>query len=49
MFASWIKFGKAFIALVKLAAGLQTSGAKSFYHSWRDLLNAIQVKSTALK
>ena len=43
------EFGKAHIDLVKLAADLQSEGAKSFVASWEDLLKAILAKGTALK
>jgi transaldolase len=43
------EFGKAKVNLSKLAADLQSEGAKSFVDSWADLLKAIQVKSKALK
>ena len=41
-------FTKAGIDLVKLAADLQTQGAKSFSDSWSDLLGSIDTKSKAL-
>jgi transaldolase len=41
-------FTKAGIDLVKLAADLQTQGAKSFSDSWKDLLGSIDTKSKAL-
>ena len=42
-------FSKAGIDLTKLAADLQSEGAKSFVDSWKDLLNSIETKSKALK
>jgi transaldolase len=42
-------FTKAGIDLVKLAADLQSEGAKSFDDSWADLLKSIDTKSKALK
>ena len=42
-------FSKAGIDLVKLAADLQSEGAKSFDESWQDLLDSIETKSKALK
>ncbi|MGA2687879.1 MAG: transaldolase [Candidatus Korobacteraceae bacterium] len=42
-------FTKAGIDLTKLAADLQSEGAKSFDESWKDLLNSIETKSKALK
>jgi len=41
-------FTKAGIDLVKLAADLQTQGAKAFSDSWKDLLGSIESKSKAL-
>jgi hypothetical protein len=35
--------------VAKLGADLQVEGAKSFDDSWKDLLNAIETKSKALK
>ena len=43
------EFGKSGIDVVKLAADLQTEGAKSFVDSWQDLLKSIESKSKALK
>jgi transaldolase len=43
------KFGKAGIDVNKLAADLQSEGAKSFVQSWKDLLAVIATKSEALK
>ncbi len=43
------EFGKAHVDLLKLAADLQSEGAKSFVASWEDLLKAILTKGTALK
>ncbi len=43
------EFGKVGIDVAKLGADLQTEGAKSFVDSWKDLLNAIETKSKALK
>jgi transaldolase len=40
--------GKAGVDVAKLAADLQTEGAKSFDESWRDLLETIDTKSRAL-
>ena len=42
-------FTKAGIDLTKLAADLQSEGAKSFDESWKDLLNSIETKIKALK
>jgi len=42
-------FTKAGINLAKLAADLQSEGAKSFDESWQDLLTSIDIKSKALK
>lgn len=42
-------FTKAGIDLAKLAADLQSEGAKSFDESWQDLLTSIDTKSKALK
>jgi transaldolase len=42
-------FNKAGIDVAKLAADLQTDGAKSFVDSWKDLLSSIESKSKALK
>jgi transaldolase len=42
-------FGKAGIDVAKLAADLQSEGAKSFVDSWKDLLSSIESKSKALK
>jgi transaldolase len=42
-------FTKAGVDLKKLAADLQSEGAKSFDESWKDLLDSIESKSKALK
>ena len=42
-------FTKAGIDLAKLAADLQSEGAKSFDESWQDLLTSIDTKSKAVK
>jgi transaldolase len=42
-------FTKAGVDLIKLAADLQSEGAKSFVDSWKDLLSSIESKSKALK
>ena len=42
-------FTKAGIDLLKLAADLQSEGAKSFDDSWQDLLKSIDTKSKALE
>jgi transaldolase len=42
-------FTKAGVDLIKLAADLQSEGAKSFDESWQDLLKSIDTKSKALK
>ncbi len=42
-------FGKAGVDVAKLAADLQSEGAKSFVDSWKDLLDSIESKSKALK
>jgi transaldolase len=42
-------FGKAGVDVAKLAADLQSEGAKSFVDSWKDLLGSIESKSKALK
>lgn len=42
-------FSKAGIDVPKLAADLQSEGAKSFVDSWKDLLGSIESKSKALK
>ena len=42
-------FTKAGIDVAKLAADLQSEGAKSFDDSWKDLLQSIETKSKALK
>lgn len=42
-------FANAGIDDAKLAADLQTEGAKSFVASWKDLLNRIESKTAALK
>lgn len=43
------QFGHAGIDIDKLAATLQTEGAKSFVSSWNDLMAVITSKSNALK
>ena len=43
------EFGRVGIDVKKLGADLQTEGAKSFVDSWKDLMNAIETKSKALK
>jgi transaldolase len=43
------EFSKAHVDLLKLAADLQSEGAKSFVASWEDLLKAISTKGKALK
>src|SRR5208282_2675385 len=43
------EFSRVGIDVAKLGADLQTEGAKSFDDSWKDLLNAIEAKSKALK
>ena len=43
------EFGRVGIDVARLGADLQTEGAKSFDDSWKDLLNAIETKSKALK
>jgi len=43
------EFTKAGIDLIKLAADLQSEGAKSFDESWQDLLKSIDTKSKALR
>src|ERR1700683_460863 len=43
------EFGKGGIDVAKLAADLQSEGAKSFVDSWKDLLGSIESKSKALK
>ncbi len=43
------EFGRVGVDVAKLGADLQTEGAKSFVDSWKDLLNAIEAKSKALK
>jgi len=43
------EFTKAGVDLVKLAAGLQADGAKSFSDSWQNLMDAIEAKSKGLK
>jgi transaldolase len=43
------EFGRVGIDLAKLGADLQKQGAESFDDSWRDLLKALETKSTALK
>ena len=43
------EFGTIGIDVAKLGADLQDEGAKSFDESWKDLLNAIDGKSKALK
>jgi transaldolase len=47
--ATLAAFRKAGIDLAKLAADLQSEGAKSFDESWKDLLNSIETKSKRLK
>ena len=42
-------FGKAGVDVAKLAADLQTEGAKDFVKSWKELLDSIESKSKALK
>jgi transaldolase len=42
-------FNKAGVDTAKLAADLQSDGAKSFVDSWKDLLDSIESKSKALK
>jgi transaldolase len=42
-------FGKAGVDVAKLAADLQSEGAKAFVDSWKDLLGSIESKSKALK
>ena len=42
-------FNQAGIDTAKLAADLQSEGAKAFVDSWKDLLNSIESKSKALK
>ena len=42
-------FTKAGVDLTRLAADLQSGGAKSFDESWQDLLTSIDTKSKALK
>ena len=42
-------FGKAGVDVAKLAADLQSDGAKDFVKSWKDLLDSIESKSKALK
>lgn len=42
-------FGKAGVDVAKLAADLQSDGAKSFVDSWKNLLDSIESKSKALK
>ena len=44
-----VAFTRAGIDVDKLAADLQTDGAKSFVDSWKDLLDTIESKSKALK
>jgi len=43
------EFGRVGVDVAKLGADLQTEGARSFDDSWKDLLNAIEAKSKALK
>jgi transaldolase len=43
------EFGRVGVDVAKLGVDLQTEGAKSFDDSWKDLLNAIDTKSKALK
>ena len=42
------EFGRVGIDVAKLGADLQAEGAKSFVHSWKHLLNAIEAKRKAL-
>ncbi len=42
-------FTRAGIDITKLAADLQSEGAKAFVDSWKDLLESIESKSKALK
>ena len=42
-------FSRAGVDLTKLAADLQSDGAKSFVDSWKDLLSSLESKSKALK
>jgi len=42
-------FTRSGIDITKLAADLQSEGAKSFVDSWKDLLDSIESKSKALK
>jgi transaldolase len=42
-------FGRAGVDVAKLAADLQSEGAKAFVDSWKDLLGSIESKSKALK
>jgi transaldolase len=42
-------FSRAGIDLTKLAADLQSEGAKAFVDSWKDLLASLESKSKALK
>ncbi len=44
-----MEFTRAGIDVPKLAADLQSDGAKSFVKSWEDLLESIESKSKALK
>jgi len=43
------EFGRVGIDVARLGADLQKEGAASFADSWRDLLDAIEAKSKALK
>src|SRR5579862_5320286 len=47
--ATLAAFTKAGVDVKKLAADLQSDGAKSFVDSWNDLLESIETKSKALK
>jgi transaldolase len=42
-------FANAGVDDEKLAADLQREGAESFVASWKDLLNCIESRNTALK
>jgi len=44
-----VDFTRAGIDVAKLAADLQSQGAKAFSDSWKDLLESIESKSKALK
>jgi transaldolase len=43
------EFEKAGVGIAALAEKLQTEGAESFVQSWRELLQAIDAKSTKLR